>query len=60
LKIVKAEIKYSAEDLGVDVIGWCTDDGGDARAMRKKLHAEAEWIITVACWTHQVRSCRPN
>lgn len=56
MKIVVGEIDYCAEELDVEIIGWCSDGGGDSKSMRVKLHDEREWMINPDCWTHQVSS----
>ncbi|KAI0766560.1 hypothetical protein BD413DRAFT_480838, partial [Trametes elegans] len=54
LEIVIAEIKYYIEYLSMVVVGYCTDAGGDAKAMHKLLCQQFPWIITVDCWAYQV------
>jgi hypothetical protein len=36
------------------IIGWCTDDGGDARKMRRLLLSLMPWLIVILCWAHQI------
>jgi hypothetical protein len=60
LTIVLAEIKYAVETLGVRVVGWCTDDSGESRKMRRLLRNHFAWIIVVCCWCHQVRLTDSN
>ncbi|KAI0771477.1 ribonuclease H-like domain-containing protein [Trametes elegans] len=54
LEIVVAEIKYCMEYLSTVVVGYCTDAGGDTKAMRELLRQQFPWIITVDCWAHQM------
>ena len=54
LSFVLDEIKYLTEDLGVTVIVWCTDAGGDAAKMRRLLQQKMPHLITLDCWSHQV------
>jgi hypothetical protein len=60
LKIVLGEIDYCNDELEVEIIGWCSDAGGDSKSMRVKLHDLHEWLITLDCWTHQVSFLNQN
>jgi hypothetical protein len=55
LRIVLADIDYCERILGVVVIAWCTDAGGDARKMRKLLLQKFPNLVTPDCWGHQTQ-----
>lgn len=40
--------------LGVLIVAWCSDAGGDAAKMRRDLVELCPWIIVLDCWAHQV------
>ncbi|KAF8989433.1 hypothetical protein BDQ17DRAFT_1470270, partial [Cyathus striatus] len=54
LEIVKADIKYCVDVLGINLIGWCTDSSGESSKMRRLLRSTNNWMIVVECWAHQV------
>jgi hypothetical protein len=54
LNLVVEDIKWSQDTYGLDIIAACSDDGGDARRMRRLLHALMPWLIIVLCWVHQI------
>lgn len=54
LQLVVDDIKWSEETYGHKVIAACSDDGGDARRMRRLLRAQMPWLIIVLCWAHQI------
>jgi hypothetical protein len=39
---------------GVNVIAVCSDDGGDARKMRRLLTMSMPQLIITLCWAHQI------
>ncbi|THU81342.1 hypothetical protein K435DRAFT_617015, partial [Dendrothele bispora CBS 962.96] len=53
LEIVCQEIKHAKEVLGVLVVAWCTDCGGDAAKMRRLLQQKYPWLVCLDCWAHQ-------
>ncbi|KAM6491660.1 hypothetical protein JOM56_012904, partial [Amanita muscaria] len=53
LQLVVEDIKWSEETYGLTVIAACSDDGGDARKMRRLLLALMPWLIIILCWAHQ-------
>ncbi|KZV67741.1 hypothetical protein PENSPDRAFT_583503 [Peniophora sp. CONT] len=55
LNIVLSEISYCVNTLGIRLVAYCTDSGGDAAKMRKMLFAKFPYLIVIACWAHQVR-----
>jgi hypothetical protein len=58
LQIVQADITY-CEELGIIMVGYCTDNGGDARGMRIRLKRVKPKLTVPPCWGHQVRfKCR--
>jgi len=42
------------EKYGVEVVGWCTDNGPDARKGRRLLFEKYSWMIVLVCWAHQL------
>lgn len=54
LNLVVEDIKWSEETYGVTVIAACSDDGGDARKMRRLLLTLMPWLIIILCWAHQI------
>jgi hypothetical protein len=54
LQLVLDDIKWSEETYGHTVIAACSDDGGDARKMRRLLRVQMPWLIIVLCWAHQI------
>lgn len=54
LQLVVDDIKWSEETYGHSVIAVCSDDGGDARKMRRLLRMTMPWLIITLCWAHQV------
>ncbi|KAG8708308.1 hypothetical protein FRC11_006575 [Ceratobasidium sp. 423] len=54
LHVVKDDIDCAERDYGVRIIAWVSDAGGDARAMRVRLHHERPYILVFDCWAHQV------
>ena len=54
LQLVINDIGWSEEMYGHKVIAVCSDDGGDARKMRRLLHALMPWLIIILCWAHQI------
>lgn len=54
LDLVVKDIRWSEEMYGHVIIAACSDDGGDARKMRRLLHALMPWLIVILCWAHQI------
>ena len=54
LQLVIEDIKWSEETYGLSIIAACSDDGGDARKMRRVLLALMPWLIITLCWAHQI------
>ncbi|KAI0041872.1 hypothetical protein FA95DRAFT_1576106 [Auriscalpium vulgare] len=54
LVMVEKEIDYCINILGILLVAFCTDSGGDAASMRRLLFAKRPWIVVVACWAHQI------
>ncbi|KAJ7199027.1 ribonuclease H-like domain-containing protein [Mycena pura] len=52
LQIVLANITY-CEELGIIMVGYCTDNGGDARGMRIRLKRVKPKLTAPPCWGHQ-------
>ncbi|KAJ7753324.1 ribonuclease H-like domain-containing protein, partial [Mycena maculata] len=53
LQIVLEDMEY-CEELGIIMIAYCTDDGGDARGMRVRLKRVKPKLLVPPCWGHQV------
>lgn len=54
LRLVVDDIRWSQETYGHKVIAACSDDGGDARKMRRLLRDLMPWLIVILCWAHQI------
>ncbi|KDR69467.1 hypothetical protein GALMADRAFT_104095 [Galerina marginata CBS 339.88] len=54
LKHTLEDMKLMEEKFGVEVIGWCTDDGPDGKKMRRLLQDLFKWLIIILCWAHQM------
>jgi hypothetical protein len=54
LKLVVEDMQWSCKMFCFIIIAVCTDDGGDARKMRRLLLAEMPWLIIILCWAHQI------
>lgn len=54
LQLVAEDIGWSEATYKVSVIGVCSDDGGNARKMRRLLLQLMPWLIVLLCWAHQV------
>ena len=59
LKLVLGEI-MSLHNMGVLVVGWVSDAGGDSRAMRLRLAESMPSLVVLDCWAHQVSADIPN
>ncbi|KAJ7939386.1 hypothetical protein B0H13DRAFT_1570691, partial [Mycena leptocephala] len=55
LKIVLEDMKYCEGELGIIMIRYCTDNGGDAKGMRIRLKRMKPELDVPPCWGHQVR-----
>ncbi|QRW20585.1 hAT family dimerization protein [Rhizoctonia solani] len=55
LKVVKEAIKQCKEDLGMNIVGWVSDAGGDLRGMRICLGKEHPELLLFDCWAHQIQ-----
>jgi hypothetical protein len=42
------------EKYGVEVVGWCTDNGPDAKKGQRLLSKKFTWMIILLCWAHQL------
>jgi hypothetical protein len=54
LGLVLDDIQFIEMKYGVILIAYCTDDGGDARKMRRLLLIQMPWLIVLLCWAHQM------
>ncbi|KAJ6558968.1 hypothetical protein B0H10DRAFT_1654344, partial [Mycena sp. CBHHK59/15] len=52
---VMADITYLTVVLGIILVAFCCDSGGDSRGLRPLLLNLMPWILTIPCWAHQVR-----
>ncbi|KAF8692824.1 hypothetical protein RHS03_08537, partial [Rhizoctonia solani] len=55
LKVVKEAIKQCKEDLGMNIVGWVSDAGGNSRGMRICLGKEHPELLLFDCWAHQIQ-----
>ncbi|KAJ6592924.1 ribonuclease H-like domain-containing protein [Mycena capillaripes] len=51
---VMADIVYLTTVLGVILVAFCCDSGGDSRGLRPLLLNLMPWILTIPCWAHQI------
>ncbi|KAJ7865814.1 hypothetical protein B0H13DRAFT_1636906, partial [Mycena leptocephala] len=53
LEIVLEDRKYCEDELGIVMVGYCTDNGGDAKGMRVRLKRCRMnlWCCHVRFWT---------
>ncbi|KAJ7891750.1 hypothetical protein B0H13DRAFT_1625867 [Mycena leptocephala] len=56
LETVLADIEYCEREFGIIFVGYCTDNGGDAMSMRKKLQVRVPKFLVPPCWGHQITS----
>ena len=54
LKLVTEDIQWSEATFLLIIIALCSDNGGDARKMRRLLLVLMPWLIIVVCWAHQI------
>lgn len=52
--LVSKDIRWSEDTYGIAVVGVCSDDGGDAKKMRRLVREKMHWLIVVLCWAHQI------
>lgn len=48
------EIEFCMFILGIIIVAWCTDGGGDCKKMRRLLRLKMPELMTPHCWGHQV------
>ncbi|KAJ7149955.1 ribonuclease H-like domain-containing protein [Mycena filopes] len=51
---VMNDIAYFTAVLGIILVAWCCDSGGDSRGLRPLLLNLMPWILTIPCWAHQI------
>ncbi|KAJ7826527.1 hypothetical protein B0H13DRAFT_1657501, partial [Mycena leptocephala] len=51
---VMADITYLTVVLGIILVAFCCDSGGDSRGLRPLLLNLMPWILTIPCWAHQI------
>ena len=56
LQIVTSDMQMCKDRYGMDFIGYCSDDGGDSRGMRKRLGRVDPRLLIFPCLSHQVSS----
>lgn len=54
LRLVTTDIQWSQDTFRLIIIALCSDNGGDARKMRRLLLTLMPWLIVTVCWAHQV------
>jgi hypothetical protein len=54
LELVLDDIKHIKDKFGVEVIGWCTDNGLNSKKMQRLLRMSLIWMIVGLCWAHQI------
>ena len=53
-KLVTEDIQWSQAMFLVVIIALCSDNGGDARKMRRLVLALMPWLVVIVCWAHQI------
>jgi len=53
-KLVTEDIQWSQAMFLVVIIALCSDNGGDARKMRRLVLALTPWLVVIVCWAHQI------
>ncbi|KAJ6526545.1 hypothetical protein B0H10DRAFT_2171950 [Mycena sp. CBHHK59/15] len=51
---IMADITYLTVVLGIILVAFCCDSGGDSRGLRPLLLNLMPWILTIPCWAHQI------
>ncbi|KAJ6553870.1 ribonuclease H-like domain-containing protein [Mycena sp. CBHHK59/15] len=51
---VMVDITYLTVVLGIILVAFCCDSGGDSRGLRPLLLNLMPWILTIPCWAHQI------
>ncbi|KAJ6618926.1 ribonuclease H-like domain-containing protein [Mycena sp. CBHHK59/15] len=51
---VMADITYLTVVLGIILVAFCCDSGGDSRGLHPLLLNLMPWILTIPCWAHQI------
>jgi hypothetical protein len=54
LQLVMDDMKWSEATFLLIIIALCSDNGGDARKMRRLLLDLMPWLIIFVCWAHQI------
>ncbi|KAI4519678.1 hypothetical protein K525DRAFT_205497 [Schizophyllum commune Loenen D] len=54
LQHVLSDIQWMVATLGIIIVAWCCDSGGDSRGLRPLLVALMPWILAIPCWGHQL------
>lgn len=54
LRYIMQDITMMISTFAVLLVAWCTDNGPDARGMRRKLGLQFPFLILLECWAHQV------
>ena len=55
LKLIRQQIAYLTTNVGLLLIGVCTDASGESQAAHLHLLSEMPWLLIVDCWAHQVQ-----
>jgi len=53
-KIMEANKKKMEDTFGIEVVGWCSDDGPDSKKGRQLMGEKYLWMIILVCWAHQI------
>jgi hypothetical protein len=53
-KIMEADKKKMEDTFGIEVVGWCSDDGPDSKKGRRLMGEKYLWMIILVCWAHQI------
>jgi hypothetical protein len=48
------DIRYCKDVFGLDVVGFCCNNGADCGEFRRLLDAEMSWLMIILCWAKQI------
>jgi hypothetical protein len=54
LGLMLMDIQYCQDVFGLDVIGFCCDNGGDCQKFCGLLNVAMVWLMIILCWAHQI------
>lgn len=55
LELVLKELYFARDELQLTVTAWCTDASGESAKMCRMLVLKCPSMVSLDCWSHQVR-----